>query len=163
MWSPGTSFPRGPSDFNRSSCPCHSRAVNSWVRQGSCLEGGSFYARDPPRCRTLSRCRGALILVLLTEILIVVFLTLLNGVLAMSELAVVSSRAARLRVLSEQGNAGAAVAIRLAENPGRFLSTVQIGITLVGVLSGGGLGAPRGGPGGGWGGFKGFFVWGTRI
>ncbi len=85
-----------------------------------------------------------MILVLLTEILIVVFLTLLNGVLAMSELAVVSSRAARLRVLSEQGNAGAAVAIRLAENPGRFLSTVQIGITLVGVLSGAFSGATLG-------------------
>ncbi|MGX5668118.1 HlyC/CorC family transporter [Rhizobium daejeonense] len=81
---------------------------------------------------------------MLTEILIVVFLTLLNGVLAMSELAVVSSRAARLRVLSEQGNAGAAVAIRLAENPGRFLSTVQIGITLVGVLSGAFSGATLG-------------------
>ncbi|ATN34627.1 DNA-binding protein [Rhizobium sp. ACO-34A] len=81
---------------------------------------------------------------MLTEILIVVFLTLLNGVLAMSELAVVSSRAARLRVLSEQGNTGAAVAIRLAENPGRFLSTVQIGITLVGVLSGAFSGATLG-------------------
>lgn len=85
-----------------------------------------------------------MILVLLTEILIVVFLTLLNGVLAMSELAVVSSRAARLRVLSEQGNTGAAVAIRLAENPGRFLSSVQIGITLVGVLSGAFSGATLG-------------------
>ncbi len=85
-----------------------------------------------------------MILVLLTEILIVVFLTLLNGVLAMSELAVVSSRTARLRVLSEQGNIGAAVAMRLAEEPGRFLSTVQIGITLVGVLSGAFSGATLG-------------------
>ncbi|MCJ7993106.1 HlyC/CorC family transporter [Rhizobium cremeum] len=81
---------------------------------------------------------------MLTEILIVVFLTLLNGVLAMSELAVVSSRTARLRVLSEQGNIGAAVAMRLAEEPGRFLSTVQIGITLVGVLSGAFSGATLG-------------------
>ncbi|EHS51805.1 protein of unknown function DUF21 [Rhizobium sp. PDO1-076] len=82
--------------------------------------------------------------VLLTEISIVVFLTLLNGVLAMSELAVVSSRPARLKVMSELGNHGALVAIRLAEDPGRFLSTVQIGITLVGVLSGAFSGATLG-------------------
>jgi putative hemolysin len=83
-------------------------------------------------------------LVLLTEILIVVALTIINGLLAMSELAVVSSRPARLKVLSDQGNKGATTAIRLAENPGRFLSTVQIGITLVGVLSGAFSGATLG-------------------
>jgi putative hemolysin len=81
---------------------------------------------------------------LLTEILIVVALTVINGLLSMSELAVVSSRPARLKVLSDQGNKGAATAIRLAENPGRFLSTVQIGITLVGVLSGAFSGATLG-------------------
>jgi putative hemolysin len=81
---------------------------------------------------------------LLTEILIVVALTVINGLLAMSELAVVSSRPARLRVLSDQGNKGATTAIRLADNPGRFLSTVQIGITLVGVLSGAFSGATLG-------------------
>jgi putative hemolysin len=81
---------------------------------------------------------------LLTEILIVVALTVINGLLAMSELAVVSSRPARLKVLSDQGNKGAATAIRLADNPGRFLSTVQIGITLVGVLSGAFSGATLG-------------------
>ncbi|BCH54166.1 DUF21 domain-containing protein [Agrobacterium vitis] len=78
------------------------------------------------------------------EIVIVVLLTILNGVLAMSELAVVSARPARLRVLAEAGHRGSAVAIRLAENPGRFLSTVQIGITLVGVLSGAFSGATLG-------------------
>lgn len=62
----------------------------------------------------------------------------------MSELAVVSSRPARLKVLSDQGSKGAATAMRLAENPGRFLSTVQIGITLVGVLSGAFSGATLG-------------------
>ena len=82
--------------------------------------------------------------ILLTEILIVVALIVVNGLLAMSELAVVSSRPARLKVLSEQGNRGATTAIRLAENPGRFLSTVQIGITLVGVLSGAFSGATLG-------------------
>ncbi|MBO3760643.1 HlyC/CorC family transporter [Ciceribacter sp. L1K23] len=81
---------------------------------------------------------------MLTEILIVIFLTLLNGVLAMSELAVVSSRPARLKILADQGNHGAQVAIRLGEDPGRFLSTVQIGITLVGVLSGAFSGATLG-------------------
>jgi putative hemolysin len=81
---------------------------------------------------------------LLTEIFVVVVLTVINGVLAMSELAVVSSRPARLKVLSDQGSKGAATAIRLAENPGRFLSTVQIGITLVGVLSGAFSGATLG-------------------
>jgi putative hemolysin len=81
---------------------------------------------------------------LLTEILIVVVLTVINGLLSMSELAVVSSRPARLKVLSDQGNRGAATAMRLAEDPGRFLSTVQIGITLVGVLSGAFSGATLG-------------------
>jgi putative hemolysin len=81
---------------------------------------------------------------LLTEILVVVVLTVINGVLSMSELAVVSSRPARLKVLADQGSKGAATAIRLADNPGRFLSTVQIGITLVGVLSGAFSGATLG-------------------
>ena len=81
---------------------------------------------------------------LLTEILIVLALTVLNGVLAMSELAVVSSRPVRLKVMTEQGNKGAMQAMRLAEDPGRFLSTVQIGITLVGILSGAFSGATLG-------------------
>ncbi len=78
------------------------------------------------------------------EIAIVLILTVVNGVLAMSELAVVSSRPARLKVLAGQGLSGARTAIRLSENPGRFLSTVQIGITLVGVLSGAFSGATLG-------------------
>lgn len=78
------------------------------------------------------------------EILIVLLLTLVNGVLAMSELAIVSSRPARLKVLSDSGNRGAALAIKLASNPGRFLSSVQIGITLVGILSGAFSGATLG-------------------
>lgn len=81
---------------------------------------------------------------MLTEIVIVVLLTILNGVLAMSELAVVSSRTVRLKMLADQGSVGAATAMRLAEDPGRFLSTVQIGITLVGVLSGAFSGATLG-------------------
>jgi len=78
------------------------------------------------------------------EIAIILVLTVVNGVLAMSELAVVSSRPARLKVLLDQGSRGAGVALQLAEHPGRFLSTVQIGITLVGVLSGAFSGATLG-------------------
>ncbi len=78
------------------------------------------------------------------EILIVLLLTLVNGVLAMSELAIVSSRPARLKVLSDNGSRGAALAIRLASNPGQFLSSVQIGITLVGILAGAFSGATLG-------------------
>jgi putative hemolysin len=80
---------------------------------------------------------------MLIEILIVVALILLNGVLALSEMAIVSARPARLRSL-EGKSRGAAAALRLGENPGRFLSTVQIGITLVGVLSGAFSGATLG-------------------
>jgi len=79
------------------------------------------------------------------EILIVAVLILVNGALAMSELAIVSSRPARLKPLADAGDARAAVAIKLAEDPGRFLSSVQIGITLVGVLSGAISGATLGG------------------
>jgi putative hemolysin len=78
------------------------------------------------------------------EILIVVVLSLVNGVLAMSELAVVSARPARLKVMAADGNKGAAVALKLAEDPGKFLSSVQIGITLVGILSGAFSGATLG-------------------
>ncbi|KKC39921.1 DNA-binding protein [Devosia epidermidihirudinis] len=76
--------------------------------------------------------------------MIVVVLTIVNGLLAMSELAVVSARPARLRNMADQGNTGAAVALRLAEDPGKFLSSVQIGITLVGILSGAFSGATLG-------------------
>jgi putative hemolysin len=82
--------------------------------------------------------------VLFTEIGVVVVLTIINGLLAMSELAVVSSRTARLMVLKDQNVSGAGTALKLAENPGRFLSTVQIGITMVGVLSGAFSGATLG-------------------
>ena len=70
------------------------------------------------------------------ELLIVVFLVLLNGFFAMSELAVVSSRRARLQTMADAGDKGAAAALALLEEPTQFLSSVQIGITLVGVLAG---------------------------
>ena len=70
------------------------------------------------------------------EIVIVFLLILFNGVLAASELAVVSSRKTRLEAMAEQGNRGARVALGLLEDPGTFLATVQIGITLVGIVAG---------------------------
>lgn len=70
------------------------------------------------------------------ELAIAAFLIALNGAFALSELAVVSSRKSRLKLMADDGRRGAAVALRLADDPGRFLSTVQIGITMVGVLAG---------------------------
>jgi putative hemolysin len=72
----------------------------------------------------------------MTELVIILALTLLNGVFAMSETAVVSSRRARLQQLVDKGDEGAKTAIELAEEPTRFLSTVQVGITLIGTLLG---------------------------
>ena len=80
---------------------------------------------------------------MIIEILVVLALICLNGVLSMSELAIVSARPARLKPL-EFKSAGARAALRLGEQPGRFLSTVQIGITLVGVLTGALSGASLG-------------------
>lgn len=72
----------------------------------------------------------------LSEVILIVFLLLANGVFAMAEIAVVASRKARLKTMAEKGSKGAGLALELATNPGRFLSTVQVGITLFGVLSG---------------------------
>ncbi len=79
------------------------------------------------------------------ELGVVLVLVLLNGVFALSELAVVSARRSRLRAMAEAGRPGARAALALAEDPGRFLSTVQIGITLVGILAGAFSGAALGG------------------
>lgn len=70
------------------------------------------------------------------EIAIIFLLLVANGVFAMAEIAVVSSKKARLRRLADQGDGRARVALELAESPNRFLSTVQIGITLVGIFAG---------------------------
>lgn len=83
-----------------------------------------------------------------SDLAILAALILLNGVFAMSELAIVSARPARLRMAAERGSGSAKVALQLAADPGKFLSTVQIGITLVsivnGAISGATLGAPVG-------------------
>jgi putative hemolysin len=80
------------------------------------------------------------------EFLLVLLMIVLNGVLAMSELAVVSARPSRLHQHAEDGSAGAKVALQLAAEPDRFLSTVQIGITLIGVGTGALGGATLSGP-----------------
>lgn len=70
------------------------------------------------------------------EILLLVTLIVLNGAFAMSEIALVTARRARLAKLAEQGDTSATIALKLHDNPTRFLSTVQIGITSIGILNG---------------------------
>lgn len=70
------------------------------------------------------------------EIALLIALILLNGVFAMSELALVTARKARLQKLIDEGDSAAAAAVKLGEDPNRFLSTIQIGITSIGVLNG---------------------------
>src|SRR5215203_6684261 len=83
---------------------------------------------------------------MLRDVGLVLFLILLNGLFALSEIAIVSSRRARLVQLAESGSAGAKHALTLAAEPTRFLSSVQVGITSIGILNGaigqGSLAAP---------------------
>jgi putative hemolysin len=74
--------------------------------------------------------------VAVTQITIVLLLIIANGLFAMSEMAIVSARKARLRQRAEEGDHKARAALELAETPNRFLSTAQIGITLIGILAG---------------------------
>ena len=78
---------------------------------------------------------------IVTELLILLVLLLANGVFAMAEIALVSSRKGRLQALADGGSSGAKAALGLMEQPGVFLSTVQVGITLVGTLAGASSGA----------------------
>jgi putative hemolysin len=70
------------------------------------------------------------------DVVLILALVLLNGVLAMSELAIVSAREARLKAMAKSGSGGAKCALDLAADPGRFLSTVQSGITLIAIFAG---------------------------
>ncbi len=79
-------------------------------------------------------------------VVLILALVAVNGVLSMSELAIVSSRDARLKAMAKAGSSGAQCALDLASDPGRFLSTVQSGITLIGVLAGAFSGAVLGEP-----------------
>jgi putative hemolysin len=80
------------------------------------------------------------------DVILIIALIALNGLFAMSELAIVSSREARLKAMAKSGSKGAECALRLAAEPGRFLSAVQIGITLIGILAGAYSGASLGMP-----------------
>lgn len=81
-----------------------------------------------------------------TDVLVIAGLIFINGIFAMSELAIVSARPARLQVEAEKGSKAAKAALALEADPGKFLSTVQIGITLVGIIAGAYSGASLGGP-----------------
>lgn len=70
------------------------------------------------------------------EILVIILLVLINGFFSLSEMAIVSARKMRLEQMQARGDQGAGVALKLLNDPSRFLSTIQIGITLIGVLSG---------------------------
>jgi putative hemolysin len=81
-----------------------------------------------------------------TDLATILALIVLNGVFAMSELAIVSAKTSALEARAEAGSLGARTAIELAADPGKFLSTVQIGITLIGIIAGAYSGASLGGP-----------------
>ena len=70
------------------------------------------------------------------EIIIILFLIVLNGIFALSEIAIITSRKIKLQKMSQEGNKNADIAIELSESPNQFLSTIQIGITLIGILAG---------------------------
>ncbi|HMT44249.1 MAG TPA: hemolysin family protein [Chakrabartia sp.] len=81
-----------------------------------------------------------------SDVAIILALIALNGLFAMSELAIVSARKPRLEAMVRKGSKGAAMAQALAADPGRFLSAVQVGITLIGIIAGAYSGASLGGP-----------------
>ena len=70
------------------------------------------------------------------DTLLIIFLTLLNGAFAMSEMSLAASRKARLAAMAEAGDKGAQTALQLLEHPTQFLSSVQVGITSIGMLNG---------------------------
>ena len=70
------------------------------------------------------------------ELIIIIFLIIISGIFAMTEIAIISSRKSKLKQMAEKGDIDARKALELANNPNRFLSTVQIGITFVGIFAG---------------------------
>ena len=122
--SPGARSPTNPQPFT-----IHHSLISATSPAGfeACENANGFI-----RGRKGSK-RPAMIYI---EIATVAVLIVINGLLAMSELSIVSSRPARLKAMIDRNVRGAKRALELSSNPGRFLSTVQIGITLVGVFSG---------------------------
>src|SRR5256885_971553 len=96
----------------------------------------SFFPDPSPHGPFLPQLRLPVPTTRIMEIAILFALILLNGVFAMSEIALVTARKARLQKLIDEGDAGAAAAAQLGADPTRFLSTIQIGITSIGVLNG---------------------------
>ena len=81
-------------------------------------------------------CEANTLVYYMDEIIIIIGLIVLNGIFAMSEVALISARKSRLSSDAKKGSKSAKVALKLANDPDRFLSTVQIGITLIGILTG---------------------------
>jgi putative hemolysin len=86
--------------------------------------------------RTRKRLTSRLMTQVFVEIAVLATLIILNGLFAMTEMALVSARKARLRAMADNGDSAAVLALSLAESPNQFLPTVQIGITLIGILAG---------------------------
>jgi putative hemolysin len=105
------------------------------------LRAGKFIGNEPE-----ANMSDALLPFPWLDLILILALVALNGVLSMSELAIVSAREARLKAMVKAGSSGAKYAVDLAAEPGRFISTVQIGITLIGILAGAYPGASLGTP-----------------
>lgn len=111
-----------------------------WLRYTMVVPVGGYRPRrHPQRAEPLTQFPWG-------DVAIIIVLVIINGLLSMSELAIVSSRRPRLEAMVRRGSKGAAAAMALGMEPGRFLSTVQIGITLVGIIAGAYSGASLGGP-----------------
>ena len=80
------------------------------------------------------------------DVIIILLLVGLNGLFAMAELAIVSARRPRLKAMAKKGSSGAQTALDHSDDPGRFLSTIQIGITLIRIIAGAYSGSRLGGP-----------------
>jgi putative hemolysin len=100
---------------------------------------GRDFPSDPSHTHLLAKVedprQGAIHKVCM-DILILLLLIFINGLFAMSEMAIVSSRKARLQQRADEGSSGAVIAMRMQSEPGHFLSTIQVGITSIGILSG---------------------------
>lgn len=100
------------------------------------MDGFPREIKHPAICRWPGSYAKNTVMTVWLELLVIVGLTALNGFFAMAEMAVVSSRRTRLQAMAEEGRRGARGALDLADNPSRFLSGVQVGITGIGILSG---------------------------
>src|SRR5947208_378571 len=127
MWAPGRGVPRPPS---KRVPPCLGRpgAVAALRLPGHGLDSATLTSLCIPAPQPHAVRR--------MDIALLVFLILLNALFAMSEMALTASRKARLQVMVEAGDSGARHAMELHDDPTKFLSVVQIGITSIGILNG---------------------------